>query len=50
MAIFTTSNGSRTIRSPFSENMTRIVKSKATNVRGLVHSAAIQTIVMPCSQ
>lgn len=36
MAIFTTSSGSRTIKSPFSENITKMVKSEATRVRGLM--------------
>ena len=31
-----TSNGSRIINSPFNENITYIVKSKATSVKGLI--------------
>jgi hypothetical protein len=36
IAIFTTSSGKRTIRSPLSENMTKMLKSKATSVMGLM--------------
>ena len=36
MAIRTTSSGSRTIYSPLSENITRMVNSNAISVKGLI--------------